>query len=381
MTKYTLSQEADKKIEKDIQIIKNIILEKFKPDIKAIVLFGGFGHRGGSFKKISNKIIPLNDYDLYIINKKQISGEKLEKVGEQCSKALGRGGLEIVENFNEKYDEDKFFHVDLHCLTENNLKKLKPTQRSFDLKTSLVIYGKLDILDKIPEIEISRSDAIRLLFNKLNHFAIAEKNSEKIKSIYAVKGFTDSASALLIFYGIYDSDYLKRVEKIKELEIPEEYKQFVQKATDAKLKKGYQVENTEEFFAESKKWVEWIFKKILKEQLKIKSNDWIEICKIMYNKLPYSYFNKYLKSDYLFFGQYYLNVRFFLEGLRKKEFLPKSLLRWKDAGLILGIAMMLYSFDEYAEAEKYLNKLTSKTNPLKERLMKLYSIYYLQKLI
>jgi len=379
--KYTISKEADKKIQEDIEVLKKIILKHWKP--KAIVMFGGFGHKGGSFKKIKNKIVPLNDYDLYLINNKSISGEELEKVGEECSKALGKEGVEIVENFNKEYDENKFFHVDLHCLEYKKLKSLYPTQRTFDLKTSLIIWGDKNILNQIPNIKISKSDAIRLLFNKLNHFAIAEGNSDILKSIYAVKGFTDSASALLIFYGKYVSKYQDKATEINKLDLPENYKKFVKIATEAKLNNGYVVKgkNIDEFFEKSKKWVHWTLKKILKEHLKIKSDNWKDICRIIYIKLPYIYFNDYLKSRYLFPAQYYLNIRFFLGALRKKQFLPKSLMRWRDAGLVLGIAMMLFSFEEYREAEKYLKKITNNTNPLKDRLMKLYSIYYLQKLI
>ncbi|MFH1359025.1 MAG: hypothetical protein ABIH37_04000 [archaeon] len=379
--KYTVSNEADKKIQEDTDIIIKIVLKYWKP--RAIVMFGGFGHEGGSFKKINSKLLPLNDYDLYLVNDKPISGEKLEEVGEECSKALGRGGIEIVEHFNEEYDENKFFHVDLHFITTDSLKKVMPTQRSFDLKTSLVVYGDKNILNQMPDIKVSKSDAIRLLFNKLDHFQIADGNSDIIKSIYAVKGFTDSASALLIFYNKYVSKYQDKVKEIQKLDVPEEYKKFVEIATKAKLENGYEVKefDVDEFFEKSKKWVEYVFKRIIKEHLNIKSDNWKDICKIMYKKLPYVYFKDYLGSKYLFFMQYYLNLKFFLEAKRKGENLPKTLLTWKDPGLTLGISMMLYSFNEKKEAEKYLKKVTSNTRPLKDRLMKLYSIYYLQKLV
>lgn len=377
---YTVSKEADKKIEKDLGIIREIILKRANP--RAIVLFGGFGHGGGSFKRTKSGILPLNDYDLYIISDKNIDGSLLEKWGEECSKALNRGGMEIVENFNEKYDENRFFHVDLHCLEYRKLKKLYPTQRSFDLRTSQVIYGDRKILEKISEIKISKSDAIRLLFNKLNHFAIAEKNSDIIKSIYAVKGLTDLASALLISQGKYASRYQDREKEIMKIEIPDELKKLIKIATKAKLYDGYEVKE-KDFFEKSKKWVEWGFKKIIKKYLRINEDceDWKIICRKMYEKLPYWYFDDYLGNKYLFFGQYYLNITFFMSGLRKNEFLIKNLFRWRDAGLILGISMILYSYGEEKEAEKYLKKLTNDTKPLKDRLMKIYSLYYLQKLI
>ena len=104
--KYTVSKEADKKIEENMKVIKRIIINRFNP--LAIILFGGFGHGGGSFKKLGGKIIPLNDYDFYIITKKKISDDLLEQVGEECSKAIGMGGVEFVENFNKEYDPTQF---------------------------------------------------------------------------------------------------------------------------------------------------------------------------------------------------------------------------------------------------------------------------------
>jgi len=377
--KYTTSKEADKKIERDLEIIKKIVLKEINPI--AIVFFGGFGHGNGSFKKIKGKITPLNDYDLYLITKNKISGQLLEKLGEKCSAAIGRGGLEIVENFEKTYDENKFFHVDLHCLPYKTLGKLYPTQRTFDLRTSSVIYGEENILEKIPPTKISKSDAIRLLFNKFDHFAIAEGNSEKIKSIYAIKGFVDLCSALLILEGKYLSKAEEREKVFSSLNFPEELKKFLSEATKAKLYNGYTIKNVDSFFNESKKWVEWGLKKILREHLEIKSNDWKVICKETYKKLPYIYFNDYLGSKFFFPAQYYLDIRFFLEALRKKEFLPKSLMRWRDAGITIALSLILYSVGEEKESLKYLKKLTNKTKPLKDRILKLYSIYYLQKLV
>jgi hypothetical protein len=377
--KYTTSKEADEKVERDMKVIQEIILKEINPI--SIILFGGFGHENGSFKKIKNKITPLNDYDLYLITKKKISGEVLEKLGEECSFAIGRGGLEIVENFDKVYDENKFFHVDLHCIPYNNLSKLYPTQRTFDLKTSLVIYGDKEITKKIPFVKISKSDAIRLLFNKMDHFVIAEGNSEKIKSIYAIKGFVDLCSALLIIEGKYLSKAEEREKAFQKLDFPKELKELVNRATKAKLYNGYEIKNVNSFFKESKKWVEWTLKKILREQLDIKSEVWEDICKETYRRLPYFYFNDYLGSKFLFLAQYYLNIKFFLEGLRKKEFLLRSLTRWRDSGIIIALSLILYFLGKEKESERYLKKLTPNTKPLKNRILKLYSIYYLQKLV
>lgn len=377
--KYTVSEEADKKVEKDVQTITEIILKKISP--KAIVMFGGFGHGGGSFRKIGKEIIPLNDYDMYIITEKKFPESEVSKMETECAAAIKRGGKEIVKNFNEKYDLNQFFHVDLHFIEFKKLKKMYPTQRTFDLKTSQVVYGNKEILNNIPDKKISKSDAIRLMFNKIDHFSIAENNSEIIKSIYAVKGFTDLCTSLLIFADKYTSKYQDREKIFQTLDVPEELKKFVSQATKAKLYDGYKVDEVEKFFSASKKWVEWTLKKILQKYFNTNSEDWKEICKLAYKKLPYWYFNDYLGSSLLFFGQYYLNIRFFLESIKEGENSLRPLLRWRDSGLIVAIAMILQFVNEPEEAQKYLQKLTGRISPAKDRIMKLYSIYYLQKLI
>lgn len=378
--KYTVSKRADEKIQEDIEVINRVILENYN-DVVSIIMFGGFGHQGGSFKEVDGKILPLNDYDLYIITRNPLEDASLEKVGELCSEAIGRGGKEIVENYNEKYDENEFFHVDLHNITESNLGKLYPTQRTYDLKTSIVVYGERSVLDRIPNVKISKSDSIRPLFNKLDHLTIAEGNSDIIKSIYAVKGFTDLCTCILIYKNMYVPRYQDRVSVFKKLNVPDELKNFVELATKSKLYYGYELKDVDYFFKNSKKWVLWTLKSILKHYLKEESNDWKEIISKAYEELPYKYFNEYLKSDKLFFFQYYLNYRFFLSGLRKDEFLIKNLFRWRDSGLIVAFSLILYSVGEEKEAEIYLKKITGKTSPLKERILKLYSVYYLQKLI
>jgi hypothetical protein len=376
---FTISKEADKAIQNDVDIIIGIILQYWEPS--AIIMFGGYGHGEGGFKKDQEKFYPVNDYDLYIVTGQAIKSGELERVEKECSRAIDAGGIEIVGQYNTSWDDRQCFHVDLHNLTEGSLSRLYPTQRTADLKTSTVVYGDKNILKQIPDMRISKSDSIRMLFNKLDHFQLAEKNNDRLKQIYAVKGLTDLTSSLLIFYGGYRSKYQLRAEQLYKMDVPEELKGLVKKATESKLCHGYNIDNVESFFEESKKWVKWGLKKILKDHLGIKADSWVDICEETYKKLPYHYFNDYLKSPLLFPAQYYLNIRYYFEAKRKKEFLPGVLLRWRDAGLTIAIALILYSVGENREAEKYLRKLTNDTEPLMDRILTLYSIYYLQKLI
>ena len=164
MGKYTYNEKYDKGIEKQLEIVKDILIKETKPI--SIVLFGGFGKGEGMVDKNGK---PLNDFDIYVVGRKRLSDEECDRLSVKCSTALGRGGLDFVEHADEEYDEDKFFHVDIRFIDYDKVGKLLPTQRTFELKnSSQIIYGE-DIFNKIPDIEVPDSDAIRILFNKMDH--------------------------------------------------------------------------------------------------------------------------------------------------------------------------------------------------------------------
>ena len=125
--KYTYNKEYNKKVENDLNIIKEILIKETNPI--SIILFGGFGKGEGSVQKIKNKVTPLNDYDLYLIVKKRLNEKQLDDLGMKCSKSIGKGGLEYSSYPTTKYDENKFFHVDIRCIRYKDLKNLLPTQR------------------------------------------------------------------------------------------------------------------------------------------------------------------------------------------------------------------------------------------------------------
>ncbi len=379
MGKYTVSRQADRRVQEDMDKIKGVIIERLNP--RSIILFGGFGRGEGSFEVINGKILPLNDYDMYVVSDKRIGDDIFERVGEECSGAIGRGGLEFVKHSSERYDKNKFFHVDLRCLEYSRLPKLLPTQRTAELKNSMIIYGE-DVRKIIPDIEVPISDAIRLLFNKMNHLLIAKDNTREIKIIYSVKGFIDCCTALCIFYKRFKPSYTERARQIRGLDIPQELKWKVEWANKFRLSPKFNsIKNADELWQDAVEWVGFTFKHIIAKSLNLKQDDWNGIAGAVYKKLPYSYFTPYLGNKCLFPLQYYLTLRFFIEGFKYNEFLFNSLLSWRDAGIRIAIPQMLYLYGEEQEAERYLKGLTFRTKPLKERILKLFSIYYQQKLI
>ena len=69
--KYTHNKEYNEKVENDLRIIKEILIKETNPI--SIILFGGFGKGEGSVQKIKNKVVPLNDYDIYLITKNKLT--------------------------------------------------------------------------------------------------------------------------------------------------------------------------------------------------------------------------------------------------------------------------------------------------------------------
>ena len=308
-------------VKKACNKIKEIILKEL--DVNAIILQG---------IPVVYKNQMINDIDLYIVSNKRYSDEKLDEIGKKCSKVLGYGGIEIVEHYNQKYDLKKHFHVDIH----NFPKKIYPTIRMADLRDrAIAIYGKKP---KIPKFKIPKSEKIRFLWNTIQHLVIAEKNTKELKMIYAMKAL--------------------RISK--------------------KFKKYAEEWRKKPFFPSEKRTNE-IF--ILSKQLMYNELRKMGLFKITPDKLIREYYKPYmprgLKKLAWIIGPAYLNFHF----LRRCSINDKINFKCPDYGIYLGFALMYYFAKQNYHAEYFLKKVTHKTKPLRNRLLKMWSIYYLMKLV
>lgn len=392
--KYTPSKKADKVIEKQIKIIRNVILKEIKPI--SIILFGSFGKGEGTVYK--NK--PFNDYDLYVIVNKKVSDEKLEDIGLQASKAINTGGLEFRECYNQTYNAEKHFHVDVHAIQYNQLSKLMKTTRIFELKyASQVIYGK-DIRSKIKikEKEIPLSEGIRhfinksailLLFMDKRRFNNKFREDELLMITYqSIKSILGCCEALLLSKKRFAPTSSKRNKLFQELykkELPDLAKK-IDFATKLKLDfKPTKIKDPIKYWKEARDCIYFTINYIAKKHFKILSKNKVDLMKKLYKKLPYYYFNAYLHSKLLFPLQYLLNIIYF----KKTRYLP-SLFSWRDVGirLLMPSLLLLYAI-EYPnllkEAKKYLKFISPIKEDSWEGLRKsalfAYSNYFSKKLI
>ena len=117
MGKYTTYNEpwVDEEIERHIKIAADKI-KAHLPQVLSIFLVGGFGRGEGSVRleKEQKKIIPINDYDLYLIAEKPIEEDRLNKTAKEIEKEAGSRGYSLY-GYSEKefyFDFQRFLQED-----------------------------------------------------------------------------------------------------------------------------------------------------------------------------------------------------------------------------------------------------------------------------
>lgn len=392
--KYTISKEADKKIERNLKKINEVIIKELNPI--SIILFGGLGKGEGSLYKGEL----FNDIDMYVVTKNKVPEKKLEEVGIKASKKINTGGQEFIESPNEIYDAKKFFHVDLRNIKYSDIPKLKKTTRTFEIKnSSKILYGK-DIrpMIKIQKEDLSLSEGLRHLFNK-SCFLLMTLDERRLKGkflkdekkyliYHCMKTFLGCAEALLLAKKDDASTYKERNDLFKKhyKEFPELTKK-VDFATKLKLNLEFEkIKDPIKFWKEARDFLDFTLKHIAKNNLKIKFKDRKELVKKLYEKLPYIYFEPYIPFNKItFLSQYFLNFLYL-----KKTGYWKTLLTWRDPGIRIFFPayLLLFSLEEPSllkEAEKYLNKLMKVKNNswegLRRAVLDAYGAYYSQKLL
>ncbi len=393
--KYTTSLEADKKIEKNLKKISEVIVKELNPI--SIILFGGLGKGEGSLYRGEL----FNDIDIYVVTKDKIPEKRLEEVGIKASNAIKAGGIEFIENSEELYDAKKFFHVDLRCIKYTDMPKLRKTTRAFEIKySSQVLYGEdIRLLIKVEKEDLSLSEGLRHLFNKSCFLLMTidkrrlkgkfMKDEKKYLIYHCIKTFLGCAEALLLAKKDDAPTYMGRNKLFKKhygKEFPELAKK-VDFSTKMKLNLKFdEIKNPLEFWKEARDFLDFTLKHIAKDNLKIEFKDRKDLARKLYKKLPYVYFEPYIPLNKItFFSQYFLNFLYF-----KRIKYWKTLLTWRDPGIRIFFPayLLLFSLEEPSlkkEAEKYLKKLVrakdSSWEGLRRSVLKAYGAYYSQKLL
>lgn len=418
----------------------DIVIQEIRKNVhglRSIILIGGYA-RGEGAIDFSRGVPDLyNDFDIYIITDRYIKDAFLEKLALQCSKLIGKGGLAHPEAFEQRYDANKFFHVDIRCLVKKRLKNLLPTIRCYEMKrTAKVLCGE-DSLVEFPNFQVADiplAEGIRLIMNRmmllLMSFDVkfvadrsyAAKEEKKIILYYVAKSYLTAAEALLLFSGFYPPTYRGRAEKFSQIfktAYPEIYQKYpdlaarVSKFIQFKLRPNEDnLDNYLEEWFQCREIIGVVYKKCLEILLdkNLSNENWLSLHAILKDNLDYPYFKPYasrvLKKYRLNFepfnlitaklGQAYMSYKYFfaLKGALGKAYWPALSLKDPGLAIIRILPLILYSNDRNNRTNRDMLNLAKKELKniypefansdwlaLKTNWLHAYRVYYLRRFI
>jgi len=322
---------VNKEIERHLKIICNVILSEI-PNVRSIVLTGGFSRGEGPVKVKDKKIFPYNDYDIEVITDKPINGKVIDEVAIKAAKKIGLRGIEYFYSFKkEEQTLDHFFYVDLKCISIKQLKKLMPRLRYYELKnSSKVLYGE-DLRRLIPEYKISDipfSEPAKILLDRMSqmmeYYSTEKKYDEEVLTYFIQQAYAACCTALLMLSRRYKPGYeycMKTFFKSYKKDFPELYEKVP--------KLHYHI----------KKFITW---KIKPDKLPADSEKaWFECQREIFEVAKY-FFSKFLNKKIKSLD----NLSKAIKNMSKEYYLPymRAFLKNKfeiKSNLINGIALAL----------------------------------------
>ena len=396
--KYTVSKEADKKIGSDMKFIVGELRKRI-PEVISIILTGGFSRGEGPIKKIKGKFYPYNDYDIQVISKKKLDKVEVDKIASDISKELGYGGINWIfypfKKENQKMMDN--FYLDLKCDTPEDLKKLLPRIRSYELRNeSRILWGE-DLRSLIPGFDLNEvplSDSAKLLLDRMSqmieYYSIEKKHDLEFVNYVIQQAYAACSTSLLSLSGKYKVGYTRAMKILKEnykKDFPELYKkvpdlankieEFINWKKDPKRLPNKNVE--EEWFIARRNILEvskFFFSKFLKRKI---SND-EELAKAILN-MEKEFYSPYIRiilknKTGVDFGSF---SRIFVPGvgfiLKKKYSKRLKEMRIKDKTSLFGkspdliiFSSLIYLFSSISEGNKIDDKKLLKGKKILEEV-------------
>jgi len=261
MTRYVQCQDesVNEQIDSKLRLVAKIIL-KNTPNIRSILIVGGFGKGEGSIKLTKDgKVRLLRDIDILCIVDRKPNLEAINELYDELYKSLD------VINPESLLFPSRSFTIGLRFLQKDDL--IYPDIYFYDLKAASQILWGEDVRHLIPwtKKDVPFSSGLRLLFEKvcglLGHFSIVyiqgkAPGSQEREPILTEcrKAFIEMGTALCILAGKYEPQYAQRakvLENFYSTEFPElarvlpELPKKVIKYTDLKLR-SYLLEDYED---------------------------------------------------------------------------------------------------------------------------------------
>ncbi len=212
--RYTLdpSPEADEIVQGHLdRIVEGI--NKRVGSVEAVVLTGSFGRgEGGVYRDANGTIHPVNDYDLVVVDRRNLSGQ-LKTLGSALAQELNIDFVDLGWN-------------------DGNWSDLPLTIFNYDLKYgSMVIAGDETVFDRLPayaSANLPVYEFVRLLLNRTagllsgmqgDWFAEGQPTAEQQRYLtnQVIKALLALGDWHLWKWKGYDSSYAKRRERFKAL--------------------------------------------------------------------------------------------------------------------------------------------------------------------
>lgn len=225
---YTVYNDdrINKHIAKDLETIKNLLLNKIK-SIEALILAGGFGRSQGGVLLEEDKIQPINDYDIYIVTNTKIDKAYIQKLR-----------IELLNKI-------KIRQIDLEVKSKKELIRSKKTVANYDLKyASYVFYGDKNVLELLPSYQntdIKLREALTpvnlYLISIIQSFPLDESSETNFWCQQQIsKSILGWSMALTIINQEYQSDYLIRGRILKKLNLSKKAMELINYAVEFKTR-------------------------------------------------------------------------------------------------------------------------------------------------
>ncbi len=316
-------QNIDSQLMEQMKIICDEIKRKYD-QVYSILLAGGFGRGEGSIKITKDgKVMPLKDYDIYVITDVEISEKEYI---DMIRRIHDRISIESSWYFSVAPGA---FNIGVQAIRLDKLKRLPPDIATIDLKfASKVLYGedlRKEILLSLDDIILSTgalvlfNKTIGLLENMNLRFFIEEPSKEERNSmIYECgKTFVEMCTALTILARKYSPSYAKRAEYLPRL-LNENFPSLLKKLpdlssrvaffTDLKLTSRFDeyVGDPVQLWFVTRQYFDEILKYYLDKFLNLDSSDggWIDFSKSLYRELSSEFFKEYLHYNLRDFAGY-----------------------------------------------------------------------------
>ena len=312
-----LGSKADSAIGEMLDVVVSVIREQI-PSVRSIVLGGSFGRGEGSVEPVGDEVVPLNDFDMFVINDQPISDPLLNQIANEAIAKLHipRSTGTDFYVFDRNLHANTFY-VDLKALTPRKLTQLPPMIRYYELRNSgSTIWGE-DMLSLIPDYDIADlplAEGFRLLLNRMAMLALyfsieflerPMTRNEKYGLLYlGSKSMLGCCGALLLLNGRYRPSYLERAKILDNCyaeDFPRLYERVpqlperVRQAVDFKLNADFSGEI--DAFAIWSEWRDIIWEVLCaygETYFGVRAADPAHMSALIHSQMPKRYYRPYL---------------------------------------------------------------------------------------